>query len=155
MFDSLDEEWIQQFIEKFKQQFARDFPFLPTEEVEDPLQYVRDEDIKRALYEALAIFPCELFESDEIRTLALLYLTAHYLCQDFKNAQQGLNSTGSFTASSKTVRNVSEAYAIPSWVTNNPLLNYLSQTGYGQKYLSLYWPRTIGRIRVVGGWTLA
>lgn len=155
MFDKLDNEWIQQFITKFKEHFARDFNYLPQEEVEDLLQYISDDDIKKALFEALAIFPCDLFENNEIRTLALLYLTAHYLCQDFKNAQQGLNSTGSFPATSKTVRNVSEAYALPTWITNNPLLSYIAQTGYGQKYLSLYWPRTVGRIRVVGGWTLA
>lgn len=155
MLEQLDEQWVQEFIAKFKAQFARDFNYLPDEEVEDPLQYVSDDDIKRALAEALAIFPCDIFENDEIKTLALLYLTAHYLCQDFKNAQQGLSSTGTFPASSKTVRNVSEAYALPAWITNNPLLSYIAQTGYGQKYLSLYWPRTIGRIRVVGGWTLA
>lgn len=155
MFSLLDEDWIQEFIQKFKSQFIRDFNFLPEEEVEDPLQYISDGDIKRALSEALAIFPCDLFESDEIRTLALLYLTAHYLCQDFKNAQQGLNSTGTYPATSKTVRNVSESYALPNSITNNPMLSYIAQTGYGQKYLSLYWPRTIGRIRVVGGWTLA
>lgn len=155
MFDLLDEEWIREFIEKFKAQFIRDFNFLPEEEVEDPLQYISDGDIKRALGEALAIFPCDLFESDEMKTLALLYLTAHYLCQDFKNAQQGLNSTGTYPATSKTVRNVSESYSLPNSITNNPMLSYIAQTGYGQKYLSLYWPRTIGRIRVVGGWTLA
>lgn len=155
MFSLLDKDWIQEFIQKFKSQFIRDFNFLPEEEVEDPLQYISDGDIERALNEALAIFPCDLFESDEIRTLALLYLTAHYLCQDFKNAQQGLNSTGTYPATSKTVRNVSESYSLPNSITNNPMLSYIAQTGYGQKYLSLYWPRTIGRIRVVGGWTLA
>ena len=156
MYNLLDEEWVQEFIEKFKSQFTRDFNYLPTdEEVDDPQQYISDDDIKRALGEALAIFPCELFESDEIRTLALLYLTAHYLCEDFRNAQQGLNSVGTFPAQSTTVRNVSESYAIPSWISNNPLLSYISETGYGKKYLSLYWPRTVGRIRVVGGWTLA
>lgn len=155
MFSLLDKDWIQEFIQKFKSQFVRDFNFLPEEEVEDPLQYISDGDIERALNEALAIFPCDLFESDEIRTLALLYLTAHYLCQDFKNAQQGLNSTGTYPATSKTVRNVSESYSLPNSITSNPMLSYIAQTGYGQKYLSLYWPRTIGRIRVVGGWTLA
>lgn len=159
MFSSvqLSDEWIEEFIAKFKTQFVRDFNFLPEEieEGDDPLEYVSDDDIKRALYEALAIFPCDIFETDEVRTLALLYLTAHYLCQDFKNAQQGLASVGTYPATSKTVRNVSEAYAIPAWITNNPVLSYIAETGYGKKYISLYWPRTIGRIRVVGGWTLA
>lgn len=152
----LSDEWIVEFIALFKQQFARDFNYLSDHsDVDDPLEYVSDDDIKRALFEAVAIFPSDIFEDIQIRTLALLYLTAHFLCQDFKNAQQGLNSTGSYPATSKTVRNVSEAYALPTWVTQNPVLSYIAETGYGKKYLSLYWPRTIGRIRVVGGWTLA
>lgn len=153
----LDDTWIETFISLFKSHFARDFNYLPDllPEGEDPLQYISDDDIIKALYEALAIFPADIFETAEVRTLALLYLTAHYLCQDFKNAQQGLSSTGSYPVTSKTVRNVSEAYALPTWITQNPVLSYVSETGYGKKYLSLYWPRTIGRMRVVGGWTLA
>lgn len=153
----LSDEWVADFIALFKEQFARDFQFLPNllPEGEDAQQYISDSDLTRALYEALAIFPSDIFEDARIRTLALLYLTAHYLCEDFRNAQQGLNSVGTYPATSKTVRNVSEAYALPTWVTQNPVLSYISETGYGKKYLSLYWPRTIGRMRVVGGWTLA
>lgn len=153
----LSEQWVEDFIALFKSQFTRDFNFLPDPlpESEDAQQYISDADIQRALYEALAVFPCDIFENAQIRTLALLYLTAHYLCEDFRNAQQGLNSVGTFPATSTTVRNVSEAYAIPGWIMQNPILSYIAETGYGKKYLSLYWPRTIGRIRVVGGWTLA
>lgn len=155
--EELSDEWIVEFITKFKETFVRDFNYLTDDTLQPPerLEYVSDDDIKRALFEALAIFPCDLFESDTVGILALLYLTAHYLCEDFRNAKQGLNSVGAFPATSTTVRNVSESYSIPGWILNNPQLSYIAETGYGKKYLSLYWPRTIGRIRVVGGWTLA
>ena len=149
-------EWVTEFIALFKERFTRDFNYLSDHpNTTEPLEYVSNNDIERALNEALAIFPYSLFETSKIRTEALLYLTAHYLCADFKNAQQGLSSTGSYPVTSKTVRNVSESYTLPTWITQNPVLSYIAETGYGKKYLSLYWPRTIGRIRVVGGWTLA
>ena len=152
----LSADWINEFVTLFKKHFARDFNYLSNHpDTDEPLEYVSDEDIIRALYEALPIFPLDIFEDMQIRILALLYLTAHFLCQDFKNAQQGLSSTGSYPVTSKTVRNVSEAYTLPTWITQNPILSYIAETGYGKKYLALYWPRTIGRIRVVGGWTLA
>lgn len=156
-YEWLDEEWIKSFISTFKEHFARDFNYLPENPSEDidTDDYISDDDIKKALHEALAIFPCEIFETAEIRTLALLYLTAHYLCEDIRNALQGIASVGSYPATNRTVRNVSESYSLPSWILNNPTLSYISETGYGKKYLSLYWPRTVGRIRVVGGWTLA
>lgn len=152
----LSNEWVTEFIALFKSHFNRDFNYLSDHTgTDEPLEYVSDDDIVRALHEALAIFPSDIFDTLEIKELALLYLTAHFLCQDFKNAQQGVNSTGSYPVTSKTVRNVSEAYTLPTWITQNPVLSYIAETGYGKKYLALYWPRTIGRIRVVGGWTLA
>ena len=35
-------------VDEFKGYFYRDFPFLPTDEVENPLDYVQDKDIKKA-----------------------------------------------------------------------------------------------------------
>ena len=41
----LSDEWIEEFIARFKTQFARDFNYLPEEPEDDPLEYVSDDDI--------------------------------------------------------------------------------------------------------------
>ena len=56
-------------VEEFKAYFDRDFPFLPVEDVENQLDYVRDKDIARAMDEANLNFNDGLFSDAEDRKI--------------------------------------------------------------------------------------
>lgn len=119
---------------------------------DDVYEYVLDEDVQRAISEALASVPIQLF-SDDVLRLAYLYCTAHYLTQDIRTAQKGLSSTGEFAVSSKSAGNVSESYAIPAKFLQSEIFSYFTKSGYGLKYLSLLIPRTKGNIQIAYGAT--
>lgn len=116
--------------------------------------YVQDSDITRAFAEAKMNFNQAFFCDDESIKLAYLYLTAHYLVLDLRNAMAGVSGTGENTVQSRTVGSVSEAYAIPEYVLKDPVLAYYAKTGYGQKYLSFVLPNLVGNVVAVHGATL-
>lgn len=134
--------------------------FLPTDatkwiqytaEVQD---YVLDNDIMNAFSEAQLAFKQGLFTSDANIKLGYLYLTAHYLCNDLITANAGIQSTGSYPVSGRTVGSVSENYSIPDQYLKNPLFLFYNKTGYGQKYLSFIQPMLVGNVISVIGTTL-
>jgi hypothetical protein len=145
-------------VQDFKDYFRRDFPYSPQEEPHDGCcdldKYVFNFDIEKAFGEAKHILNQALFGSDADIRIGYLYLTAHYLVNDLRTAQAGVNSTGSFPVSSRSVGSVSEAYQIPDMYKDSPQLAFFSTTQYGMKYLSLVLPRLIGNVGVVAGWTL-
>jgi hypothetical protein len=57
---------------------------------------------------------------------------------------------GGFTQS-KSVGSVSESYAVPQWMLNNPQYSSFLQTGYGRKYISLIQPYLVGNIIFTAG----
>jgi len=131
----------------FKAQFPRDFPYAPSANA-DVNKYILDSDIVRAFGEAQMTFNQSLIPggTDANIKLAYLYLTAHYLCIDIKNAQQGINSAGSLLVNSRSVGSVSESYSIPERYLKNPNIGYLATTGYGNKYLSFVLPALVGNM---------
>ena len=140
-------------IAEFKTYFSRQFPYAPAT---DPTNtdYITDADITTAFAQAKVNFPINLFDESN-GTIAFLFLAAHYLCMDLQMAQSGINSTGQYLITSKSVGDVSASYGVPTKFLNNPLLNYLSTTQFGMKYISLLYPRTIGSTAcVLGGTTI-
>lgn len=141
-------------VDEFKGYFYRDFPFLPTdEEVENPLDYVQDKDIEKAMLEAYTNFNAGLWEEEVILKMAFSYLTAHYLVTDLSNAAQGVNGSFSGFMSSKSVGNVSVGYRLPQWILNDPMYSLIALTTYGRKYLQLILPRMVGQMFSVKGTT--
>lgn len=122
--------------------------------VDNIKDYIVDDDIERAFVEAKGNFNEEIFETCELKTLMFYYLTAHYLCMDWRNATNSLGTSTTFSAQSKSVGNVSVSYAIPQRYLNNPFMLYLSQTGFGNKYASYLIPRMTARCMVVHGRSL-
>lgn len=139
-------------VDDFKEYFDRHFPFAPDKDP-DNLGYIRDKDIEIAFQQAQVNFNSGIWDDNDSAKIAYLFLTAHYLCMDMRMAQSGLASSGAFTMSSKSVGDVSASYAIPEAFMNSPILNYLTSTEFGLKYLSLLYPRTIGSATVVLGTT--
>ena len=112
------------------------------------LNYTQDADILNAIAEANVNFNEGLFPDQATAKLVFLYLVAHYLTIDFRNAL-GNNQIG--LVASKSVGSVSESYSIPNWIMNNAGLAPYATTGYGIKYCSLIRPYLVGNFFIVKG----
>lgn len=141
----------------FKTYFRRDFPYATepaSSEVCSNLDsYVFDFDIEKAFGEAKTILNQGLFSDDDSIRIAYLYLSAHYLVVDLRAAQGGVDSSGSFPVSSRSVGSVSESYQIPDAYAQNAQYAFFTTSGYGMKFLSLVIPRLAGNVVAVAGWT--
>lgn len=115
--------------------------------------FVLPQDIENAFLEAEAIFNDALFNGDATVKLAYLYLTAHYLVNDLRTATQGIESSGNFPVSSRSVGSMSESYEIPETYSKNPQLAFFTTSGYGMKFLSLILPNLVGNFGAVCGGT--
>lgn len=112
---------------------------------------IRDKDIEEAIFEAEAVFNCDLYGSDEdICKKALLYLTAHYLTLDIEATDSG--GMPMFNQTSRSADGISESVHIPDWMAQGDFAFY-STTMYGQKYLVLSKPYLDGTIYSVSGGT--
>ena len=120
---------------------------------DDELNYIIDADIERAFREATISFREGLTESCEERQDFDLYLSAHYLALDIRNALQGVNSSAPTTVSARSVGSVSESYAIPEAWTKSAVLSFYTTTYFGLNYLSFVYPRMIGNVIAVAGAT--
>lgn len=122
--------------------------------VDDSIEnYVQDSDITRAFLEAQMNFNQSLFGSDAQIQLAYLYVTAHYLVMDLRNALAGIDSRADYAVASRSVGSASENYSIPDRFTKDPILSYFMNSGYGQKYLSFVMSRIVGNVVAVQGTT--
>lgn len=106
----------------------------------DIYNYVTNDDIKRAMSQAIINANYRFGSNDTERIDIYLHLVAFYLVMDLKNASSGVNSSYAGMVASKSVGDVSESYNFPQWLVNNPLYSIYSQNGYGMKYLSLIMP---------------
>lgn len=140
-------------VSDFKTYFARDFPYPPTGE-ESNTAYVRDVDITKAQDEAKFNFNSSLVADQAEFSMLFNYLTAHFLVLDLRASSQGLNGSWSWQESSKGVGSVSQSFAIPEIIQNNPVFAAYAKTNYGAKYLNLIMPSLIGPFFTVRGRTL-
>ena len=115
------------------------------------LDYTQDSDIINAIAEAKVNFNEGLFADCCTAKLVFLYLVAYYLTVDFQNAMSPMGGGG--IVQSKSVGSVSESYAIPQWMLNNPTFGMYATNGYGRKYLSLIRPYLLGTIILSKGRT--
>lgn len=115
------------------------------------LNYTQDSDILNAIAEASVNFNQGLFGDCCTAKLVFLYLVAFYLTLDFQNAMAPMGGGG--IVQSKSVGSVSESYAIPQWMLNNPSYSMYAVNGYGRKYLSLIRPYLLGTIILSKGRT--
>lgn len=136
-------------VAEFKTFFSRDFPYGATPDT------VTDDDIQRAIDEAVAFVNEGLFCSQESYTTAVLYLSAHNLVTNLRLSSQGINS-GQFAwlQNSRAAGSVSESLAIPDRIMANPEYAMLTTTGYGGKFLMMVIPGLSGQIFTVCGRTL-
>lgn len=120
----------------------------------DVNDYVSDGDIEKAMGEATVNFNCALAGSCNEARIAFLYLTAFFLSYDLQVASGGAYGMINFPATSVTVGSVHESYYIPQAYLEDPILGFYAKNGFGQKYLSMVYPKLIGNVGVVAGWSL-
>jgi hypothetical protein len=116
--------------------------------------YVCDCDIERAFKEASVTFNEGLCGVDEDAQLMFLYLAAFYLAYDLSVAAGGAYGSVNFPATEVKVGSVSEGYYIPKAYLEDPILGFYARNGFGLKYLNMLYPRLVGNVGVVAGWSL-
>lgn len=116
--------------------------------------YVCDCDIERAFKEANVVFNDGLCGTDESAQLMFLYLAAFYLAYDLSVAAGGAYGAVNFPATSVKVGSVSEQYYVPKAYLEDPILGFYARNGFGLKYLNMLYPRLVGNVGVVAGWSL-
>ncbi len=135
-------------IADFKAYFTRDFPYGT-----DPETSVLDSDIAKAFGQTnIGINPA-LFSDQSAYTTGYLLLSAHWLVIDLRMASQGINGQFSFLESSKSVGSVSQSFAIPQRILDDPYMAMLAKTNYGAKYLQLLLPQLAGQMFIAYGGT--
>lgn len=106
----------------------------------DIYNYVTNDDILRAMSQAIVNVNYRFGANDEQRTNIYLHLVAFYLVMDLQNSSSGINSRYAGMIASKSVDGVSVSYNFPTWLTNSPIYSLFSSNGFGMKYLSLIIP---------------
>lgn len=106
----------------------------------DIYDYVTDNDIQKAMSQAINNCNENFGETCEEKINIYLHLVAFYLVMDLKNAQTGVNGGVAGAVTSTHVGDVSESYAIPQWMMTDAMYSMFAQNGYGLKYLSLIAP---------------
>ncbi len=132
----------------FKAYFTRDFPYGTDSETS-----VLDTDIAKAFGQSnIGINPA-LFSNQSAYSICYLLLSAHWLVIDLRASSQGINGQFSFLEQSKSVGSVSQSFAIPQRVLDDPYMAMLAKTNYGAKYLQLLLPQLAGQMFVAYGST--
>lgn len=136
-------------IAEFKAYFTRDFPYGT-----DPETSILDTDINKAFGQTRININPNLFADQESFSIGFMLLAAHYLVVDIRMSSQGIGGQFNFMEQSKSVGSVSQSFAIPQKILENPYFAMLVKTNYGAKYLELVLPQLSGSVFPVCGRTL-
>lgn len=132
----------------FKAFFVRDFPYGT-----DPETSILDSDITKAFTFTNVNFNPDLFADQGSYNVGYLLLSAHYLVMNLRASSQGINGQFAFAENSKSVGNVSQGFAIPQRILDNPDWAILTKTNYGAQFIQLVLPQLAGQIYTVLGST--
>lgn len=135
-------------VQNFKDYFFRDFPYGT-----DISTSVTDADIAKAFQQTNVNINQSLFDGQSAYTVGYLLLSAHYLVMNLRQSSQGISGGFSWLEQSKSVGNVSQSFAIPQRILDNPLWALYSSTSYGVQYLQLILPSLTGQVFISYGST--
>lgn len=135
-------------VDDFKSFFTRDFPYGT-----DPNTSILDSDITKAFTFVNVNMNQDLFGDQGSYNIGYLLLSAHYLVMNIRSSSQGINGQFSFLEQSKSVGQVSQTFAIPQRVLDNPDWAILMKTNYGAQFIQLVLPQLAGNIFAVYGTT--
>lgn len=137
-------------VQNFKDFFNRDFPYGT-----DMNTAILDSDITKSFTFANVSINQNLFADQGSYNVGYLLLSAHYLVMNLRASSQGINGQFNFLQNSKSAAAISEGFAIPQRVLDNPDWAILMKTNYGAQYLQLVLPQLAGQIYTVCGATRA
>jgi hypothetical protein len=132
----------------FKAYFNRDFPYGT-----DVATSVLDADIAKAFQMTNVNLNPDLWDDQSSYTIGYQLLSAHYLVMNIQTSSQGIAGSFNFLEQSKSVGSVSQGFAIPQRIMDNPYLSMLSKTSYGAADLQLLLPRMVGQSLTVAEMT--
>ncbi len=132
--------------------YFRDFPYDTTNTGNFNL-YILQQDILKAFQQANGQINADLYLTQQSFTQGILWLSAHYLCVNINNSSQGINGQFNWGTQSKGVGPVSQSFAIPQAIINNPYLYSFTKTTYGAAYILELYPRLTGGMSSARGWT--
>lgn len=132
----------------FKTYFNRDFPYGT-----DIDTSVTDADIAKSFQLTNVNFNPALFADQGSYNVGYLLLSAHYLVMNLRASSQGINGQFNFLQSNKSVGSVSEGFAIPDRIMQNPDWAMLTKTNYGAQFLQLVIPQLAGQVWIAYGST--
>ncbi len=136
-------------IQDFKNFFPRQWPYT-----NDVTTGVTDADIGNAMSTAMIMFNGALWPNQNSFTVAFLYLTANYLVLNLRAASAGISGGMGWIEQSKSVQGVSQTFAVPMSITNNPFFALLTRTAFGGMYFEMIYPHLAGNSAgVVAGTT--
>lgn len=135
-------------VAQFKVQFNRDFPYGT-----DPATSILDTDITNAFNLVDISINQGLWSDQTSFQIAYGYLAAHFLVLNIRASSQGLSGQYNWAQNSKSVQGVSEGFAIPQRIIDNPDFMAYTKTNYGAMYLNLVWPLLSGQMFTVYGRT--
>lgn len=136
-------------VSDFKAYFYRDFQYGT-----DINTVVIDQDIAKAYTQTNAIIGQGLFSNQSEYTTGYLLLSAHYLVTNIRASSQGLAGQFAWLEASKSVGSVSQSFAIPQYVLDNPLWSQFYKTNYGAAFMGQVLPRLPAAMYNVYGTTL-
>ncbi len=128
-------------VAQFQSQFIRDFPYGT-----DPNTSVLDQDITNAFNMVDYQINSDFFPDQNSYNMGYLYLAAHFLVLNLRNSSQGLSGQYTWLQQSKSVGGVSEGFAIPQRVLDNPDFAMFFKTSYGAMYFQMVWPNLSGQM---------
>lgn len=141
--------YINPSVADFKSFFVRDFPYGT-----DPETSILDADIGKAFQFTNVNMNQGLFGDQGSYNIGYLLLSAHYLVMNLRSSSQGINGQFAFLESGKSVGSVSQSFAIPQRVLDNPDWAILMKTNYGAQFLQLVLPQLAGQVYPVAGRSL-
>jgi hypothetical protein len=144
----IDVSFLNPSVADFKQYFFRDFPYGTDMETS-----VLDQDITKAFVMTNVNMNQCLFADQGSYNVGYFLLSAHYLVMNLRASSQGINGQFNFLQNSKSVGSVSEGFAIPQRILDNPDWAILMKTNYGAQFLQLIIPQMAGQMFVAYGST--
>lgn len=135
-------------VAEFKAQFSRDFPYGT-----DPATSVTDADIVNAFNYTNVNFNPDFWIDQNAYSLGYNLLSAHFLVLNIRQSSQGISGQYNFGEQSKSAGQVSQSFAIPQRILDNPEFAMLTKTNYGAQYLFLLLPQLSGQIFSIHGST--
>jgi len=146
--------WVPPTAAQFQAFFFRDFPYAGADTPATDLDYVQPQDINNAIALAQVNFSPRPFNiASGQATTVFYYLAAFFLVENLKASSKGISAQANFPTNSIGVGGVSLGMEVPEQFKKNPTYSMYMRNAYGQQYMQLVYPYTIGGAGIVAGTT--